>query len=154
MNISYHKFWINWFDEDFLECEEFGNFTPYENGTNLEGSASLNSARKTGTTGIFSIMFLINAHSYLHVINEDNYNKNLKRKQFKNCNYYDIPKVRCLVEMVLLKWCLLLSIENTLARRKTGKVLWSETKYQCNNINRKWISLKLLHWYFAYLVRH
>ncbi len=62
---THHNLAITACDEDLLECEEFGNFKSRANGTNFEASLSLNSARNTGTTGIFSILFLINAHSYL-----------------------------------------------------------------------------------------
>ncbi len=51
--------------EGFLVCMELGKFVSRANLTNVEGSCSSNSARKTGTTGIFSILFLSNAHSYL-----------------------------------------------------------------------------------------
>ncbi len=52
-------------DEGFRECWELGKMLFLENFTNLDLSTLSISARKTGTTGIPSILFLMREHSYL-----------------------------------------------------------------------------------------
>ncbi len=56
------------FEPGFRQCGSAGNIACLLNLTNLDVSFELKSARKIGTIGMCSVLFLINAHSYFEII--------------------------------------------------------------------------------------